>query len=158
MQSQHIDQSASRKQIERQLPSLRIVWPAMRSSPDAGGVPHLARVAFTLAVDVLDDQHAMIEAWTESPDHRGTVFHRQPVRCEIAHDDRFLHLDAIGDDGGRWLRLTISADESGDQLADDARPVFAQCSLLAHAGFVAGTFDPPTLHLQPIAEVTAATA
>lgn len=151
MKSQHVDTSTPRKRQDSNRPSLRVVWPAMRSQPDARGVPHLARVAFTLAVDVLDDQHAMIEAWTESPDHRGTVFHRQPVRCEIAHDDRFLHLDATSDDGERWLRLTVSVDES----TDAARPVFAQTSLIAQAGFAAGSFDPPMLHQQPAAKIAA---
>ena len=105
----------------------------------------------------------MIEAWTESPELQKTVLHRQPVRCEIVQDSRFVHLDAIADDGDRWLRLTLNADELhinevGDRFADTARPVFAQCDLLAEAGFAAGAFDPPTLQVQPIARVTAATA
>ena len=155
MQSQQLDKSTSRMRQDSNPPSLRIAWPAMRSLSDARGVPRLGHVAFTLAVDVLDDQHAMIEAWTEGQEQQKTVFHRQPVRCEIRRDDRFLHLDAIGDDGDRWLRLTIATDESGDQRADAARPMFAQCDLLIQAGFAAGAFDPPTLQLQPNATVAA---
>lgn len=151
MPGQQVNKSTSQEPIERSLPSLRIVWAAIRSLSDAGGATRLARVSFTLAIDVLDDQHAMIEAWTENPDHRGTVFHRQPVRCEITHDGRHFHLDATGDDGDRWLRLTMSVDEASEAT----RPTFAQTSLIAQAGFAAGSFDPPMLHQQPVIKVAA---
>jgi len=145
MHSQHVHNSITQLRQETNLPSLRVVWQAMRTRPDARGVPRLARVAFTLAIDVLDEQHAMIEAWTESRDQRGTVFHRQLVRCDITHDGRHLHLDATDDHGHRWLRLTVPADTLAHDSREHVRPVFAQTSLLAQAGFAAGTFDPPVM-------------
>jgi len=160
MKSPPVENSLHQHRKIPTLPRMRIVWRAMRSMPDAKGLLRLARISFTLAIDVMDGHHAVIEAWTESPAQRMTIFQRQPVRCEIAHDDRFVHLDASGEDGERWLRVTIMIDELGDQFGGEfnntprdepnrpIRPVFAQCGLLAQAGFAGGSFDPPTLNVQ----------
>jgi len=113
----------------------------MRLLASDDGPPRLVRERLSLAIDVLDDGHAMLEAWIERPDHRGTILHRQPVKCAVLRNERFLHLDAIVDDGACWLRLSVQSE----RVADPVRPVFAQTSLLEQAGFVAGAFDPPAM-------------
>lgn len=93
------------------------------------------RIDFVLTIQLLEEDHAIFEAWVELPNTRKTVFSRQPLTCCVSSDETFLHIDCIYEEK-RLIALSITDD---DVIA------YAQSDLLLEAGFKGGRFEPPTL-------------
>ena len=112
---------------------IEITWTALR----AGG-PASTRVArFVLSLQVMGDDHAILEAWTEIPGvaARTPIRERAPVRCEVVSDSYGLHIDAFESGDERCL-VAVSLDQSGAVR-------FASSTLLPDAGWSRGQCDPP---------------
>ena len=102
---------------------------------DLDGASGHADVAVVVAVEPVDHQHVILEAWLELPRRRQTLLSRRTRRGQWIHDGRLAHLD-VTDDGVHILRATV---------ADEDRLMFAATDLLAKVGFGPGTADPPAL-------------
>ena len=106
------------------------------NSPDMGTNNHRpSRIDFVLSIQLLEEDHAIFEAWVELPNTRKTVFSSQPLSCSVSFDEMFLHIDCTYEKK-RLIALSIS-DE--DVIA------YAQSDLLREAGFKGGRFEPPSL-------------
>lgn len=88
-----------------------------------------------LSLHLVDQRHALLEMWVQTPRQRYSVLRRQPVSCSITDDGHMLHLDAALD-GRRVVSISLDHDD---------RLLYARSGLLEQAGFGAGSFDPPTL-------------
>jgi hypothetical protein len=128
---------------------IEIRWSAIRpvatdERTDARA-PFTACSAFVLLVQALDEQHVLLETWLESPAGSRTVLERQPAKCSIVPDGNLLHLD-VERNGRRVLALTLEEQALGRRNGRDGggRPRYAATTLLAQAGFTAGSYDPPT--------------
>ncbi len=98
------------------------------------------RIRFVLALQLVNEQHAVIEAWLETPKGVRSVMKRQPVTCEVifdSHSSKMIHIDARLE-GRRIITLT---------MGEDHRLIYARSSLLEDAGFTPGACDPPTARL-----------
>ena len=93
------------------------------------------RIDFVLSIQLLEEDHAIFEAWVELPNTRKTVFSSQPLACSVSSDETFLHIDCTHEKK-RLIALSITDD---DVIA------YAQSDLLLEAGYKGGRFEPPTL-------------
>ena len=106
------------------------------SSSDKGANNHRPRrIDFVLTIQLLEENHALFEAWIELPNMRKTVFSRQPLTCCVSSDETFLHIDCTYEKK-RLIALSIT---------EDGVIAYAQSDLLLEAGFKGGRFEPPTL-------------
>lgn len=92
------------------------------------------RLSFVIALQLVNDRRALIEAWLETPSGLRTMLRRQPVACAASIHGRLLHVDAHLD-GRRVLALSLVP---GDRI------MYARSPLPAEAGFAPGACDPPT--------------
>ena len=95
------------------------------------------RIEFVLEIHPVDGEHALLEAWLETPSGQRTIMKRGPVACTISRDDELLHLDAHLEDR-RIVALSIDPRPSGSRI------LFARSDLLERAGLAPGAYDPPT--------------
>ncbi len=93
------------------------------------------RIDFVLSIQLLEEDHAIFEAWVELPKTRKTVFSSQPLACSVSSDETFLHIDCTYEKK-RLIALSIT---DNDVIA------YAQSDLLLEAGYKGGRFEPPTL-------------
>ncbi|MBT8486566.1 MAG: hypothetical protein HKO59_14075 [Phycisphaerales bacterium] len=115
--------------------SLEFRWSALRA--DEAGKPR--RSELVIAVNPVDADHCVFEAWLEGPCGVRTVLPRQPVACRRGCHAGLVHVDAEPD-GRRLLRATFRPQTPG-------RPLYAQTTLLATAGLAPGAYDPPTARI-----------
>jgi hypothetical protein len=87
-----------------------------------------------VALDLLTDRRAMIEAWLETPSGVRAAIRRRPAACAISIQGRLLHVDAHLD-GRRVLALSL---KPADEI------MYARSPLPAEVGFAPGSCDPPT--------------
>jgi hypothetical protein len=102
-------------------------------------------VTFVIALQFVDDHHALLEAWLRTPAGIRNTLPRQPVICEVAADDRpggLLHVDAHLD-GQRVLAVSLDPSCDGNG-SGHGRLMYAQSTLPADAGFTPGACDRPT--------------
>ncbi len=122
---------------------IEVRWSAFRAEP---GLPRVARdgrrSVFVLSLQAVDARHAIVECFVESPSGTRAVM-RRPVTCTMTHDDGLLHVDAQLD-GRRVIAITCESGPAGGAC----RLLYAQCALLAEAGFRPGGFDPPSASLR----------
>ena len=107
----------------------------LKACTTAPGMP--CRLSFVIAVQVVNDHRALIEAWLGTPLGLRSILNRQPVTCATSFDGHLLHIDAHLD-GRRVLALS---------LAPLDRAVYAQSPLLSEAGLAPGAYDRPTARL-----------
>ncbi|UCD75235.1 MAG: hypothetical protein JSV91_15810 [Phycisphaerales bacterium] len=101
-----------------------------------------------LELQIIDDEHAMLEMWIQTPARRKQVVPRRLARCEVTEDGEMTHIDARLDG---WRAAAIS-------IGDDDRLVYARSDLLTEeAGLAGGAYHPPTLTCR-LADPDAATA
>jgi hypothetical protein len=112
----------------------RLTYSALESATN-GRPRHHEPQALVLSMQLLPDDHAVLEAWLEHPGGRRQVLDRAPFPCRATVDQDMIHLDCTHD-GRRLLALTIDGE---GEIA------YARSVLLADAGFSGGSFDPPSL-------------
>jgi len=95
------------------------------------------RLRFIIALQLVSDRRALLEAWLEAPSGPRTILRRQPVACTASIHGRLLHIDAHLD-GQRVLALSLVPPD---------RIMYAGSPLLAEAGFAPGACDPPIARL-----------
>ena len=103
----------------------------------------LCRVTFVIALLHINEQHAILEAWLETPSGRRTIITRRTVACEVAFDGTLLHIDAYLD-SRRIVALSMAPDDPHQHL------LYAQSPLPSEAGLGPGACDPPTAGLHAI--------
>jgi hypothetical protein len=113
-------------------------WTCTRRTRELADGQALERGACVVAVQPLDAQHAVIECWVESGGVRQlTILHSTTRPCALASSAEMMHLDVLAADGSGLLALSIHAA--------DGSVAYVRSPLLREAGFLAGTYDPPTL-------------
>ena len=95
------------------------------------------RIELVLELHPVDGEHALLEAWLETPSGQRTILKRGPVACTICRDDELFHLDAHLE-GRRIVALSIDTRPTGSRI------LFARSDLLERAGLAPGAYDPPT--------------
>lgn len=131
---------------------VQVQWTAMRHIVEGARPGAFHRATAILVVEVLDEYRAMVELWVEENGRRRTIHDRTLIKAQSTIAHSLLQIDA-----GELCRITIKCG-SGVNSDADGRLLYAQCSLLANAGFEAGAFDPPTATLADIANAAAASA
>jgi hypothetical protein len=117
---------------------VEVRWSAVRVTLD--GAAAVERVAFVIALEPVDDGHALLEAWLETAAGAHVTAAREPVHCHAVRDGSLLHLDAFRD-GERLLAVSLDpAVPSGTA----GSILYARSPLLTPAGLVPGGYDPPT--------------
>ena len=138
---------------------------------DSHGRGH-ARVGFVISVEPVDENHALLEAWLETPKGSRSVLRRQPARYEFACANLLVHFDAVLD-GRRVVALSMAAksvcpdghgspawsDETWRGAGGPQRDgvLYAWSPLPGEIGLGPGAYDPPQARLLP-ARQDAATA
>ena len=124
-----------------------VLAPARGDTPAEGRQGPERRAAFVLTLQPVDEEHALLEGWLETPAGMRNVVARQPVGWEVSGDGDLIHVDARID-GARVLALSCAPADGGS--------LYARCALLGQAGFAPGRYDPPTARLvRPEADVAA---
>ena len=100
-------------------------------------------IAFVVTLQSVDEHHALLEAWLETPTGLRNTFRRQPVTCAVTLDEGFVHVDAHLD-GQRLVALSFAHPGANDR---HERILYARTPLLAEAGLAPGAYDPPTARL-----------
>ena len=100
-------------------------------------------IAFVVTLQSVDEHHALLEAWLETPSGLRNTFRRQPVTCVVTIDEGFVHVDAHLD-GQRLVALSFAHPGANDR---HQRVLYARTPLLAEAGLAPGAYDPPTARL-----------
>jgi hypothetical protein len=157
--------SAVRQQAIGQ--SFEIRWASLRqqensSMGERGGV---VRCEFVLRLEIINREHAVVEAWVESPTSRQQALDRQPMRIVLGNDERAVHVDVIDEHQSPPQRIAaLSIPHSPPDAPPDSGPdsatsaMYAQTSLLRKAGFAAGTHDRPRVLRDVANAADAATA
>ncbi len=157
---------------------IEIGWSAvLASAPDhlelcdtpPGG---LSRVRFVIALEPIDEELAILEAWIKSPAGSTSVLERRAANFHAAFDGDFVHLDAFCEER-RILALTLTVAGAGlsapnlaccrasewtgesDCLA--GRLLYASSPLPGEIGLKPAAFDPPHARMMP-AKLDAASA
>lgn len=123
---------------------VQVQWTAMRHESDSSRCGAFCRSTAILVIEVLDEHRAMMELWVEECGRRRTIHERTLVKARTSISAGLVQIDAEG-----LCRITVKVDPG------DAQPLFAQCSLLAAEGFVAGGFDPPAATVKSLGQVAA---
>ena len=98
------------------------------------------RSCFTIALEPVNEQHALLECSLLRGESHRTILPRQTVSCHIVEDGALTHVD-VSLEGRRLLAVTIR---------DESQLLYAQSPLAAEAGLPPGTCDPATLVLPHI--------
>ena len=100
-------------------------------------------IAFVVTLQSFDENHALLEAWLDTPAGLRNTFRRQPVTCAVTLEEGFIHVDAHLD-GQRLIALSFAHPGANDR---HQRALYARTPLLAEAGLAPGAYDPPTARL-----------
>jgi len=120
---------------------IEVRWPAR---PAAAGP-----VELVVTLELVDDEHAIIESWMETTSDRRTIVARQVVPTVVTHVETQVHIDVVTGDR-RLLALTLDGvNVLAPTRIDTAssRLLYAQSCLPAEAGLAPGAYDPPTARL-----------
>ncbi|MCP3902692.1 MAG: hypothetical protein GY715_03570 [Planctomycetes bacterium] len=126
-------------------PGIELRWTA--TVRGTGDRPGLQRRTLVVTLSPVDREHAVLEAWIETPHGLRPVVARHPVVCPNSVHDGFLHADAVID-GRRVLAVSLPLDMDAGPPPRLRSVMFIQSALLADAGFAPGGFDPPTARLR----------
>ena len=141
--------------------SFEVRWSSLRH--EEATARRVARCEFVLRLEIINYDHAVVEAWVESPlasgggGSRQQMLDRQPMRIVMESDERAVHMDVIDEHQSPPQRIVaLSIPHSPPDSAANA--MYAQTSLLRKAGFAAGTHDRPRVLQHAANAADAATA
>lgn len=140
--------------------SFEVRWSSLRH--EEATARRVARVEFVLRLEIINRDHAVVEAWVESPGGRRQILERQPMRITLEVDERSMQVDVFDEHsspphpGARIAALSIPRGTASN--GSNGSPLYAQTTLLRKAGFAAGTHDRPRLLQHAANAADAATA
>ncbi len=102
-----------------------------------GGELRQGNVALVIVLEPVGHDRAAIEAWVELPGQRRSILAPHVIPVSINLDGTLLHIDCP--------LVSVSLELAENRL------LYARTPLLARAGFRAGSADPPTAELLPVA-------
>jgi hypothetical protein len=127
-----------------------IAWSCIRRRRDADG-ERLEHAKFHIAIQPIDAQHGVIEAWLESDGRLvGTALSPVTHRMTSSVHGGLVHVDIADVDNVCLLSLTLTRM--------DHRVVYARSSLVAEGGLIGGTYDPPVSQMLHSAAAAARSA
>src|SRR5262245_57249704 len=135
--------------------TFEVRWSSLRHD-EHSSQNQMVRCELALRVQVINREHALVEAWVETPTSRKQIQDRQPMRIVLESDERFAHIDVIDEHQSPYPGARLAA--MSIPHSSPANGMYAQTSLLRKAGFAAGTHDRPRMLRIAINEADAATA
>src|SRR5436190_13483235 len=92
-----MDRGISTARLSASGQSFEVRWSSLSEDQTSAGV---ARRDFVLQLQIINHDHALVEAWIESAAGRNQVLDRQPMRIVLVGDERSIHIDVIDDHPG----------------------------------------------------------